>query len=151
MGLKDNITNDMKDAVRGRNQLKVDTLRMVLSAIKNREIEKKGDIDEQSIVSLLSTLVKQRREAADLYRKGGRLDLAEKEESEIELLKAYLPEEMNEEDVRKIVDASIIATGASSMADMGNVMKEVMSKVAGRAEGRIVNELVKMQLSALKR
>lgn len=137
----------MKDSVKGRDQFKVNTLRMVISAIKNREIESRGELDDQSIWSLLSTLVKQRREAADLYRKGGRDELAEKEENEITLLKNYLPEEMSEAEIVGIIRAVIDETGASSLGDMGRVMKEVMSKIAGRAEGRLVSDLVKKCLA----
>lgn len=148
LGLKDKITENMKTAVRGRDQFTVDTLRMALSAIKNKEIEKKSDIDDDTIISLIKTLVKQRKEAAELYRKGDRDDLAEKEEDEVNLLKEYLPEEMGEDELGRIVGDIISETGASSLADMGKVMKLVMAKTAGRAEGRLVNELVKKGLSA---
>ena len=147
MKIKDRITGDMKDAMRGREQLKVDTLRMVLSAIKNKEIETKSDLNEAGVISIISTLVKQRKDAAELYRKGDRNDLADKEETEIDMLKDYLPEEMPEEEVVKLVNDVILETGAASMADMGKVMQCVMAKVAGRAEGKVVNELVKRQLA----
>lgn len=148
MVLKERISKDMKEAVKKRDQVTVDTLRMVLAAIKNKEIEKKGDLGEQETVSLITTLVKQRREAADMYRRGSRDELAEKEEREIGLLKAYLPEEMPRDELADIIDAVVKEVGASSPADMGKVMRLVMPKVAGRAEGRIVNELVRERLSA---
>ncbi len=147
MEIKNRITKDMKDAMRGREQLKVDTLRMALSAIKNKEIEKKSDIDEAGVMTIISTLVKQRKDAAEMYRKGGRNDLADKEETEIGMLKNYLPEQMAEEEVLKVVNDVIMDTGAASMADMGKVMQGVMARVAGKAEGKIVNELVKRQLA----
>lgn len=147
MGLKSEITADITIAVKARDQFTVDALRMVISAVKNKEIEKKADIDDKAIISLLSTLVKQRREAADLYRKGNREELAEKEEKEIELLKKYLPEAISDDELVKIVALAAGEVGASSLADMGKVMKAVMAKVAGRADGTVVSDLVKKQLS----
>jgi len=147
MGLKNRITADITIAVKGRDQFTVDALRMVISAVKNKEIEKKADIDDKAIISILSTLVKQRREAAELYRKGKREELAEKEEKEIELLKVYLPEAIADDELVKIVAGVADEVGASSLADMGKVMKAVMAKVAGRADGTVVSDLVKKQLS----
>jgi len=147
MGIKDKITADVKAAMKRRDQETVDTLRMVVSAIKNGEIEKKSDLDDAAIISLLSTLVKQRREAAGLYRKGDRNDLAEKEEREVEMLKQYMPEEISAGELEGIVADVIKEAGASSMADVGNVMKVVMSKVAGQADGKVVSDIVKAQLS----
>ena len=147
MGLKSEITADITKAVKARDQFTVDALRMVISAVKNKEIEKKADIDDKAIISLLSTLVKQRREAAELYRKGNREELAAKEEKEIELLKKYLPEALSDDELVKIVAGAAEEVGASSLADMGKVMKAVMVKVAGRADGTVVSDLVKKQLS----
>ena len=148
MGLKSRITEEITAAVKSRDQFKVDTLRMVISAVKNKEIEKKADIDDEAIISIISTLVKQRREAADLYRKGDREELAAKEEKEIELLKGYLPEAIEGEELARIVAEVAEEMAASSLADMGKVMKAVMARVAGRAEGNLVSDLVKKQLSA---
>ena len=148
MGLKSRITEEITAAVKSRDQFKVDTLRMVISAVKNKEIEKKADIDDETIISIISTLVKQHREAADLYRKGDREELASKEEKEIELLKGYLPEAIEDEELARIVAEVAEELAASSLADMGKVMKAVMARVAGRAEGNLVSDLVKKQLSA---
>ncbi len=147
MGLKSRITADITIAVKGRDQFTVDALRMVISAVKNKEIEKKADIDDKAIISILSTLVKQRREAAELYRKGNREELAAKEEKEIELLKVYLPEALSDDELVKIVAGAADEVGAASLADMVKVMKAVMAKVAGRADGTVVSDLVKKQLS----
>ncbi len=147
MGLKSRITADITIAVKGRDQFTVDALRMVISAVKNKEIEKKADIDDKAIISIISTLVKQRREAAELYRKGNREELAAKEEKEIELLKVYLPEALSDDELVQIVAEAVGEVGASSLADMGKVMKAVMAKVAGRADGTVVSDLVKKQLS----
>ena len=147
MTLRQQLTDDMKGALRSREQCKLDTLRMVLSAVKNQEIDKKADLSDEAVSAVIATLVKQRKEAAQLYRKGGREDLAEKEEEEILVLKAYLPEEMNEEELEGIVKAVISETGASSMAEMGKVMKAVMARVSGRADGNLVSSFVKKSLA----
>ena len=147
MSIKNQITADMKDAMRAREKLKLETLRMVIAAIKNKEIEKKTDLDDQAAIALVSTLVKQRREAAGMYRDAGRDELADKEEEEITFLKDYLPKELSREELVACVDSVIEEIGASSMADMGKVMKGVMAKIGGQAEGKMINEVVKEQLS----
>ena len=145
--LKDSLSEALKNAMRSRDQLVLDTLRMVMSSIKNKEIEKKGDLGDDEVIALLNTLVKQRREAAEMYRKGGREDLADKEESEITVLKGFLPEELSRDEIVGIVDEAVAETGATSMADVGKVMKAVMPKTAGRAEGKLVSEIVREKLS----
>lgn len=147
MALRHQLTEDMKTALKSRDQFKLDTLRMVVSAVKNKEIEARGELSDDAVVGLVGTLVKQRKEAAQLYRQGGRDDLAAKEEQEIEILNTYLPEQMGEDELVKVVEAVINEAGASSMADMGKVMKAVMSKVAGKADGSLVSALVKKSLS----
>ena len=147
MTLKQQLTEDMKAAMKSRDQFTLDTIRMVISSVKNNEIDKKGDLSDEAVCALMGTLVKQRKEAALLYKKGGRDDLAEKEEQEIDILKAYLPEEMGEDELSKVVETVIAETGASSMADMGKVMKAVMARVAGRADGNLVSSLVKKHLA----
>lgn len=146
-GLKEQLKEDVKKAIKSRDQLKLDTLRMVVSAIKNKEIEKKGSLDDASVSSIISTQVKQRREAAELYRKGQRNDLAEKEEQEIVFLKEYLPEEISEDELDTVINAVIEEEKASSAAHMGKVMKVVMSRVAGRTDGKIVSSLVRAKLT----
>lgn len=146
--LKEQLMKDMKDAIKSRDRLKLDTLRMVVSAVKNKEIEKKSDLDDGVISSIIVTLVKQRREAAELYRKGDRHELAEKEENEILFLKQYLPEEISSEELDKVVDAVIADAQVTSIAQMGQVMKMVMAKVAGRADGKIVSAVVRAKLSS---
>ena len=146
--IKKKLQEDVKVATKSRDQLTLDTLRMVLAAIKNREIEKKADIDDGAIIALISTLVKQRREAAELYRKGNREELAQKEEKEIVLLKTYLPEEISKDEIYKIVDDGLKEAGADSLADIGKAMKVVMAKIAGRADGKVVSAVVKEKLSS---
>ncbi len=148
MSLKEKMTTEMKEAMKSRDQLRLDTLRMIISSIKNREIEKKDDLDDKEIISLLGTQIKQRKESIELYRKGGRDDLADKEEQEIAILKDYMPEELGEDELEKIIRSAIEDSGASSMADMGKVMKTVVPKTTGRADGKVVNEMVKKLLSS---
>ncbi len=146
-GLRETLEAHMKSAIKTRDQLKLDTLRMVVSAVKNKEIEKKGALDDDAVSGIIATLVKQRREAAELYRKGGREDLAEKEESEIALLKEYLPEELSVSQLQEIIEGVVDKLQVASPAQMGQVMKAVMAQIAGRADGKIVSQLVQQRLT----
>jgi len=145
--LKERIQKDMQKAAKEKNSLALSALRMALAAIKNKEIEARGEIGEDSVLKVLSTLVKQRRESIDLYLRGGRGDLAEKEAAEIAVLEKYLPEALPDAEVESLARKAIAAAGAKSPADMGRVMKELMPKVAGRADGKIVNEIVRRLLA----
>jgi len=147
MSLKDRVLQDMKEAMKARDQLKLSTLRLLVSEIKNREIDAKGELKDEDILALIQKAVKQRQDSIAQYEKGGRQDLAEKEKAELEILKAYLPEELSKEEILEIIDQAIAATGASSPKEMGKVMREVMPKVKGRADGKLVNELVKKRLA----
>ena len=122
-------------------------LRMALAAIKNKEIEERGEIGEDSILKLLGTMVKQRKESIGLFRQGGREDLAGKEAAEIVVLEAYLPKALSDAEIETLVREAIGAAGAKSQGDMGRVMKELMPKVAGRADGKTVNEIVRRLLA----
>jgi uncharacterized protein YqeY len=147
MGLKEQIQGGMKKAAKERNSLALSALRMALAAIKNKEIEARGEIGEDMVLKVLSTMVKQRRESIELFERGGRSDLAGKEAAEISVLEAYLPKPLPDAEVESLVRESIAAAGATSPADMGRVMKELMPKVAGRADGKIVNEIVRRLLA----
>jgi uncharacterized protein YqeY len=147
MGLKEQIQGDMKKAAKERNSLALSALRMALAAIKNKEIEARGEIGEDLVRKVLATMVKQRRESIDLYHRGGRTDLAEKEAAEIAVLEAYLPKALSDAEVESLAREAIGVTGAKSPADMGRVMKELMPKVAGRADGKTVNEIVRRLLA----
>jgi len=118
MGLKEQIRGDMKKAAKERNSLALSALRMTLAAIKNKEIEARGEIGEDLVRKVLATMVKQRRESIDLYHRGGRTDLAEKEAAEIAVLEAYLPKALSDAEVESLVREAIGATGAKSPADM---------------------------------
>ncbi|BAT71708.1 conserved hypothetical protein [Thermosulfidibacter takaii ABI70S6] len=146
MGLKEKIMADMKEAMKAKNTVKVSTLRLLISEIKNKEIDKRGELTEDEILAVIQKAVKQRRESIEQYKNAGREDLVEKEQKELEILESYLPKPLSKEEIEAIIDEAIKETGAASMRDMGKVMKVVMPKVRGRADGKLVNELVKAKL-----
>jgi uncharacterized protein YqeY len=147
MELKERIRGDMQKAAKERNSLALSALRMALAAIRNKEIETREEIGDDTVLKVLATMVKQRRESIDLYRRGERADLAEKEAAEITVLEVYLPKPLADVEVESLVREAIAAVGAGSSADMGRVMKELMPKVAGRADGKTVNEIVRRLLT----
>ena len=147
MGLKAQLLQDMKDAMRARDKLRLSTIRMINSLIKNAEIEKRGELTDDEIIQLLMKYAKQRKEAIEMYEKGGRQDLVEKEKAELAVVESYLPKQMSEEEIRELVKEAIEATGASSPKDIGKVMQHVMPKVKGRADGSVVNKIVREMLA----
>jgi len=149
MTLKEQITSDLTAAMKAREAARTSTLRMVKAAFMNREIEKRADLDADESLKLLHSMVKQRRDSIEHYVKGGRQELADKEQAEIELIEAYLPQSASAEQIEAAVSEAITETGATSMKDMGKVMKTVQAKLAGQnADGRAVSEIVKSKLSA---
>ena len=147
MSLQNEISSALKDAMRARDEAKLASLRLVLTAMKKREKEVRRSLEDQEIILVISTQIKQRRESIDQYRKAGREDLAKAEEKELQVLQAYMPEQLSDEEMSQTVDEVIAEVGAVSMKDMGKVMKAAMSKLAGRADGRAINEMVKAKLS----
>ena len=147
MGLKERIQEDRRRAAKERDSLALSALRMAIAAIKNREIEARGEIGDDAVAKLLGTMIKQRREAIDLYVKGNRPELAEKETKEIAVLEAYLPKGLTPAEVEALAREAVAAAGAKSPSDLGRVMKELMPKVAGRADGKFVNEIVRRLLA----
>ena len=148
MSLKATLTAAMKDAMKAKDTVRLSTVRMTLAAIKNKEIAAGGELDDAAVTAIMSTMVKQRREAAEAFRDGDRLELAEKEEVELVILQSFLPEQLSEDAVRELVDTVVTELGASSMKDMGAVMKVLTEKTRGRADGKLVSELVKKKLLA---
>ncbi len=139
----------MADAMRSKRQLRLDVLRMMKSAIKNKEIEKMKALDEPEVMTVLNTLVKQRKDSIAQFRKGGREELAQKEEAEIKIIEEYLPAAASEEDIRQAIMEAMQETGAASMKDMGKVMKATMARLAGKtADGSRVSQMVKEKLSS---
>ena len=147
MGLKERLLQDMKEAMRAKDKVRLSTIRMINSLIKNAEIDKRGELTDDEIVQLLMKYAKQRREAIELYEKGGRQDLVEKEKAELAIVESYLPKQLSEEEIRELVREAIEAVGASSPKDLGKLMQYVMPKVKGRAEGSLVNKIVREELS----
>jgi hypothetical protein len=148
MGLKERLEQDQKTAMRERAQLRLDTIRMLKSAIKYREIELMKPLDDAGIHGVIASEVKRRRDAAEQYRAGNRQDLADKEDAELAILQAYLPQQLGEDELRAKVDEAVKKVGAQGMKDMGAVMKALMPEIQGRADGKVVSELVKARLSS---
>ncbi len=146
MELHEQIELALKAAMKEKSELKRDALRMLLSALKVKEKEIRRRPNEAETQQTITTLIKQRRDSAELYRTGGREELALKEENEILVLKAFLPEQLSPEELEKLVDEAIAESGASSPKEMGKVMKVLMPKTSGRANGKQVNELVRQRL-----
>ena len=147
MNIQDEISSALKDAMRQRDEAKLASLRSVLTAIKNKEKEVRRTLEDPEVISLISTQIKQRKESIDQYRKAGREDLAGIEESEMHILQAYMPEALSTEEMSQALDEVISEVGAVSIKDMGKVMKAAMAKLAGRADGRVINEMVREKLS----
>ena len=147
MGLKERLEEDQKSAMREKAQLRLDTIRMLKSAIKYREIELMKPLDDAAILGVIGSEVKRRRDAAEQFKAGKRLDLADKEEAEIVILQAYLPQQLGEDELRAKVDEAVTKVGAQGVKDMGAVMKALLPEVQGRAEGKVVSDLVKARLS----
>ncbi|RLA88845.1 MAG: GatB/YqeY domain-containing protein [Deltaproteobacteria bacterium] len=148
MSLQEQISAALKDAMRARDEVKMATLRLVLTAIKNREKEARSLLEDQEVISVITTQIKQRRESIEQYRQADREDLAQREESELQILQGYMPEQVSEEEISNTLDEIIAEVGAVSMKDMGKVMKAAMAKLAGKAEGGAINAMVKEKLSS---
>lgn len=147
MTLKEQIESDLIEAMKSKNDTKVSTLRMLKSAIKNAEIAKMKELEDTDIIGTIQGQIKQRRDSITLYEQGNRQELADKEKAEIEILTKYLPEQMSEDEVRSIIVKAITETGASGMADLGKVMGKIMPEVKGKADGSMVSNIVKEELS----
>jgi uncharacterized protein YqeY len=147
MSLKERIVGDMTAAMKAKDAARLSTLRMVKAAVQNREIEKGGELSDEELTKALQSLVKQRRDSVEQYEKAGRAELAEKERAEIAVIEEYLPRAASREEIEQAVAAAIAETGASSMKEMGAVMKAAQARLAGRnADGRTVSEVVKSKL-----
>ncbi|HSS20150.1 MAG TPA: GatB/YqeY domain-containing protein [Pyrinomonadaceae bacterium] len=147
MSLKQQIISDLTASMKAQDAARTSTLRMVKAALMNREIEKGGELDDEELQKLLRSLVKQRRDSIEQYEKAERQELAEKEKSEIDVIEKYLPQAASRDEIETAVAAAIAETGASSMKDMGKVMKAVQASLSGKnADGRTVSEIVKAKL-----
>ncbi len=147
MDLKARLDADMKSAMRSRDKERLSVIRLILSDIKNQEIKNKEPIKEDALLSLISRNAKQRRESISQFSQGGREDLVEKETRELNLLLEYLPSQLSPEELKVIIEKAIEETGATTAKEMGVVMKKVMSDVAGRADGKQIQQMVREILS----
>ncbi len=148
MTLLERLAEDIKTAMKAKDQLRLDVVRMAKAALMNREIELKKALDEPESLRVLSGLVKQRKESVDQFQKGGRQDLAEKELKEIAVIESYLPKALSAEEIGRHVEAVISDTGAKSLKEMGAVMKAVMARLAGHTvDGKVVSDLVRGRLT----
>jgi uncharacterized protein YqeY len=147
MSLKQRIIDDMTAAMRAQDAPRLSTLRMVKAAMMNRQIEKGGELTDEEMVKMLTSLLKQRRDSVEQYERGGRAELAAKERAEITVIEAYLPQAATREEIEQAVAAAIAETGATSVKEMGTVMKAAQARLSGRAvDGRVLSELVKAKL-----
>ena len=146
MPIKEDLKKALVEAAKARDQVLLDTLRSVQSAIKYKEIEKRGELTEVETFAVISTLCKQRRESVEQFQKGGRVELAAKESRELEILQKLLPAQASQEDIEKVVKKLIVETGAQGAKDMGRVIKAVMAELAGKADGKLVSDLVRSLL-----
>ncbi len=150
MSIPEQIQKDIVVAMRAREEHRLSTLRMVKSALKNKEIDKRSPLDEKEALAVLSTLIKQRKDSIEQFTRGGRQELADKEAAEIVIIESYMPKAAGEEEVVATVRAAITEMGSPTMKDMGTVMKNAMAKFAAagtRVDGKLVSEIVKRELS----
>ena len=148
MSLSDRLTEDLKLAMKSRDQLRMDVIRMIKAAVLNKEVELKRDLDDAEMSRVMTTLVKQRRESIEQFEKAQRTELAAKERKEIEIIESYLPKPLSPQELEAIVASAVTETGSHSLKDMGTVMKAVMARLAGHSiDGKQISDLVKSRLS----
>ena len=147
MSLEERLVEEMKQAMKSDDKLRLSTIRMIRSALKNKEIELRKKLADEEIVKVIQVMARKGEESVEQFQIGGRMDLVEKEKREIEILKSFLPQPLRQEEILKIIDQSIQETQASSLKDIGKVMKTVIPKIGGKADGKLINQLVKERLS----
>lgn len=148
MHLKSRIQDDVKSAMRSRDKERLGTLRLVTAAIKQKEVDERVELNDSGVLSVLDKMAKQRRESLEQYETAGRDDLAAQERYELEILSAYLPEPLREEELARLIESAIAETGAQSMRDMGAVMAHLRDEVQGRADMKAVSAAVRGLLSS---
>ena|SRR5437867_2590854 len=149
MRLRDRINDDLTAAMKARDAQRLSVIRMMKTAVRNREIDARGELDDTQVIQVLSTLIKQRKDSIELFRRGGRAELAEKEAAEIDIIVQYLPSEVSDDEIAAVVGEVIRSIGASSVKDVGVVMKHCMARFAGKlVDGKKVSALVREQLEA---
>jgi uncharacterized protein YqeY len=147
MSLRDRLSEDLKLAMKARDQLRMDVIRMIKAAVLNKEVEMKKDLDDAEMSRIMTTMIKQRKESVEQYEKGQRAELAAKERQEISIIESYLPKALSADELERIVETVIRESGAGSVKDMGAVMKTVMARLAGQpVDGKLVSDLVRSKL-----
>ncbi|WP_352419851.1 GatB/YqeY domain-containing protein [Proteiniborus sp.] len=146
MSLKDRLMDDLKTSMKNRDKIRKDVVTMVRAAIKQKEVDERIELDEETIIDVISKQVKQKKDAIEDFKKGQRQDLVELTEKEIDILLEYLPRQLSESELDEIVREAINEVGANSVRDMGKIMSNVMPKIKGRADGSMVNKIVKQYL-----
>lgn len=147
MSLRDRLTEDLKQAMKSRDQLRTDVIRMIKAAVLNKEVELKKDLDDAEMSRVMTTMIKQRKESVEQFEKGNRAELAAKERQEIAIIEAYLPRPLAPDQLAEVVEAVIRDTGATSAKDMGMVMKAVMARLVGQpVDGKQISDLVRSKL-----
>ncbi len=145
--LREKLVDEMKAAMKARDEVRLSAIRMIRASVKNREIDLGKELDDREVTEVISTLAKQRRESIKLFHDAGRSDLVEKEEKELEVLLGFLPRQLDRSEISEIVAKAVAESGALGPGDIGKVMKIVMPQVSGRADGKLVNEIVREMLS----
>ena len=148
MGIDEKVNNEMVLAAKAKDKVRLSAIRMIKTGIHNREIDLKRKMNEAEFLQLLSTMVKQRKDSIDQFQKGGRVDLVEKETAELKVIQEFMPEQMSEADVDREIEMVIKEVGAIGIKDMGKVMKVLMPKLTGKADGKSIGEKVKAKLSS---
>ncbi|MBI5190335.1 MAG: GatB/YqeY domain-containing protein [Nitrospirae bacterium] len=143
MTLKERLKEDIKEAMKAKDALRLSTLRLLTSAIKYKEIEAHKELDDEGVTDVMGTAVKQRRDSIEQYEKAGRTDLAEQEKAELAIIQAYMPEQLGRDQIEAIVKEAAAEVGAAGPKDMGKLMKALMPRLKGKADGKLVNEAVK--------
>ena len=146
MSIKDRIQQDMKEAMRARDKARLGTIRLILAAIKQREVDERIELNDEQVIAVLDKMSKQRRESISQFEQAGRDDLIAQENAELEIIQPYLPEALGEDELNALIDAALEATGASSIKDMGKVMGQLKPKIQGRADMGAVSALIKSRL-----
>ncbi len=147
MSLEERILEAMKEAMKSNDKARLSTIRMIRSSLKNREIELRKKLEDEEIIRVIQGMIRKSEEAIEQFHAGGRTDLVEKERKEIEILKSFLPQPLGQEELIRMIDETIQELKATSLKDLGKVMKSIMPKIGGRADGKLVNQLVKERLS----
>jgi uncharacterized protein len=147
MNLEEKLFEEMKQAMKTNDKIRLSTIRMIRSSSKNKEIELRRKLEDEDIFKVIQGMVRKGEESIEQFQAGGRTDLVEKEKMEIEILKSFLPQPISQEEIIKIIDETIQETQASSLKDLGKVMKAVIPRLGGKADGKVINQLVKERLS----